>query len=221
MPHSNYSNRLIIGICITCIGYAVIRYHLFKQVEWAHFPLFILNKGIAFSAVVLLSCSSGFRPLRKYLPGIKSLSGAPFAWSAWLLAWLHLLMSLVLVRSENYPLLFQDGTLNGKGEASLLLGILAFMAMMLTGYFFLKKMMTQVFTEAKQVRLLGYGGLGLLMGHAGIMGAENWLEPAAWPGYMPPVSLLSCLAILLAISLQLLSFFTIKAKPEQVHQVHG
>ena len=39
------------------VGYAIVRYHFVKDVPWAHFPLFILNKATSLAAVVFIGCS--------------------------------------------------------------------------------------------------------------------------------------------------------------------
>ncbi len=41
----------------TSPAYAIVRYHLAGDVEWRHFPLFILNKATSLAAVVFVACS--------------------------------------------------------------------------------------------------------------------------------------------------------------------
>ena len=36
---------------------AVVRYHLAGDVEWRHFPLFILNKATSLAAIIFVACS--------------------------------------------------------------------------------------------------------------------------------------------------------------------
>jgi len=45
---------LLLGVPAT---YAVVRYHVFAGVEWAHFPLFIGNKALSLAAVFFIACS--------------------------------------------------------------------------------------------------------------------------------------------------------------------
>jgi hypothetical protein len=39
------------------LAYAVVRYHLAGDVEWRHFPLFILNKATSLAAVFFVASS--------------------------------------------------------------------------------------------------------------------------------------------------------------------
>jgi hypothetical protein len=41
----------------TSLAYAVIRYHFAGDVEWRHFPLFILNKATSLAAVFFVASS--------------------------------------------------------------------------------------------------------------------------------------------------------------------
>ena len=40
-----------------CLLYAIVRYHIVGDVEWVHFPLFILNKVTSLAAVIFIACS--------------------------------------------------------------------------------------------------------------------------------------------------------------------
>ena len=48
---------------IISIGYAVLRYNVEGTVAWKNLPIFILNKGLSFAAIVLLTFSFTIRPL--------------------------------------------------------------------------------------------------------------------------------------------------------------
>ena len=39
------------------VAYAIARYHLAGDVEWRHFPLFILNKATSLAAVIFVGSS--------------------------------------------------------------------------------------------------------------------------------------------------------------------
>ncbi len=56
------ANRIIsIAIVFTAV-YAILRYNIFKGVEWTHFPLYIMNKILAFSGFLLLVLSLALEP---------------------------------------------------------------------------------------------------------------------------------------------------------------
>jgi len=57
------ASRIIIIVILFTAVYATLRYHIFKGVEWSHFPLFIMNKILAFSGFILLVASLALEPL--------------------------------------------------------------------------------------------------------------------------------------------------------------
>ena len=67
----SFTARWFLFLLGITLSYAVIRYHIFAGVDWAHLPLFILNKALALAAVFFISMS--------YLFGksIKTYSGNP------------------------------------------------------------------------------------------------------------------------------------------------
>lgn len=114
-----------IGISLV---YAILRYNVFKGVEWIHLPLYIVNKAAALSAVILLSSS--------YLVGkwikvwkddpmmrmvlVKFLGLAGFA-----MAVLHIIMSVIILNPAYFAKFFGDGKLNLTGELTMLFGALS------------------------------------------------------------------------------------------------
>ena len=51
--------------------YSILRYHIFKGIEWHHFPLFITNKAIALSSIILIGLAY-YLKLQKNFPPEKS-----------------------------------------------------------------------------------------------------------------------------------------------------
>ena len=39
------------------VAYAILRYHILRDVEWSHFPLYIFNKAVSLAAVFVVACS--------------------------------------------------------------------------------------------------------------------------------------------------------------------
>jgi hypothetical protein len=193
----------VIGIGVFSLLYAVVRYHLFKGVPWEHFPLFVLNKAVSLSSVLLLALSFLVGPFRRLLGLTIAPSGLRFALLALVLAFQHGLMSLVLLRTDLYPQFFRGPNLNGTGEGSLLFGLIAFTAMAALGVLSLLGTLKVPLPSGKALAgWLKYGCLGLTGGHVLVMGWENWLQPERWPGALLPISLLSFGVISLTLLLR-------------------
>ena len=124
------AGRIILITCILSIGYAVLRYHILGPVPWKDLPFFILNKGIALSAFVLLTFNFSFGPLKNL--GVNVPAGLLDARKAlgmtgFLLVLIHSFMSFLLFKSDVYGKFFQqDGTLTLIGGLSMLGGVLSF-----------------------------------------------------------------------------------------------
>ena len=176
--------------------YAIIRYNIFKGVLWIHLPLYILNKAISLTSILLLSVSYFSRIFRPFSKFRKDYSRVMFVWVALVFAFLHSFISVLLMRPATYPQLFRDSQLNLTGEASLLLGILTLVAMLgMGGYSFYKKINNSLPIKHPFFQFLKNGILYLIGGHVLILGLNTWLKPKDWPGYMLPISLISFLAV--------------------------
>ena len=51
------SYRLVFFVFAFSLVYSVLRYHIFKGVGWEHLPLFIVNKVMALTGVLLITLS--------------------------------------------------------------------------------------------------------------------------------------------------------------------
>jgi len=188
------------GIAVFSLLYAVVRYHLFKGVPWEHFPLFILNKALALTSILLLALSFLVGPFRRLFRLQLAPSGAPFALVSLVLAFQHGLMSLVLLGPDQYPQLFDGAGLSGAGESSLLFGVTSFTGMVVLGVFSLLDRLKVPLPSGKPaVEWLKYGCLCFTGGHVLVMGIQSWPEPGKWPGGLLPVSLISFLAVCLTL----------------------
>lgn len=150
---------------VLATAYAVVRYHVFGGVPWSRLPLYTLNKAVAFSAAALFAAACFSRGWD---------AGRIAVW----LATLHVLMSLALLGPSCYPKLYLDGGLNFTGDLALLGGCLAFALCLIPAA-----------TVAR------YAVLAVAAAHVCAIGFTGWLTPRAWPGYMPPITLLSCLIL--------------------------
>ncbi len=177
------------------LAYAVLRYNVFKGVGWQHLPLYIVNKAVSLSAVVLLASS--------YLVGrwirvfhddpVKRLVLSKFlGLSGFWLAALHVLMSMLLLSPHYYEKFFRDEKLNLTGELAMLFGAFSLMFLLIPVVSSLPRM-KQDLGELwwRRSQRLGYVALTLNSGHLFAMGYRGWLDVSAWPGGLPPITMIA------------------------------
>jgi hypothetical protein len=161
---------LLLTLAVTSV-YAVVRYHVFKGVPWAHLPLYVLNKAVAWSSIVLFAGAA-------WQAGRTSagLVANPLFDQGRALAGAHVLGSLAQFSPATYPAFFDAaGGLSFVGEFALFGGVLATVGLLRA-------------SKAAAWLLLFPAAVAL---HTALVGLPNWLSPAKWPGYMPPITLLS------------------------------
>ncbi len=189
------SKRIIfvtIGLSIT---YAILRYHVLGPIPWKDLPFFILNKGIALSAFILLTFNFALGPLKNLGINVSEAwlqSRRALGMTSFLLVLLHALMSFLLFKPEVYAIFFEsDGTLSLLGGISMLGGVLAFIV--LWGYNLsfqthLSEDRTFIMFITSRKFLLWVLPLGAV--HLFFMGYKGWLTPSQWHGGLPPISLI-------------------------------
>ena len=126
--NKNAAGRVILFTIILCIGYAILRYHIFGPVGWKDFPFLILNKGISLAALILLVLNFSLGPLNNIgvpVPDSWLSARKILGMTGFLLVLIHALMSFMLFRPEIFGKLFEsDGSLTLFGGLSMLGGIL-------------------------------------------------------------------------------------------------
>lgn len=204
-----YTVRWLIPLLAIPITYAVLRYHLFQGVAWAHFPLFIANKAIALSAVFCIATSyllgkipriGGDDPKKK-ITLIKFCGLAGFS-----LAAAHALAAMLLISPAYYPKFFgEDGRFNFVGEMSMILGVLSFWALAIAAIASVPMMYDALGPDRwRRSQRTGYLALALLGGHVLVMGISGWLDPDGWPGSLPPISMVAFIAGMAPLMVKLL-----------------
>ena len=192
--------RIIIITILFASLYTILRYHLFKGVDWSHFPLYSMNKILAFAGFLLLVMSVGMEPIYRKRGQewfvIRKFVGR----TGMMLIVVHIIMSFLLFRPEVYDKFFSpEGTLNAMAEWSMLMGSLGIAAYII---------MHNSFSNAEEgngfqrfVRSPLFGILALLFSalHLGIMGFSGWLTPMEWHGGMPSISLVSAAFFVIAM----------------------
>ena len=187
----------------SCLSYAVLRYNVFQGVDWAHLPLYIVNKSVAFAGVIFLALAylvgkcfggpAGSEPVRARA---KFLGLAGFA-----MLTVHVLMAMILLTPANYEKFFEaSGKLNLTGELTFLFGVLAYGCLLFPAIATLPYMYDALGMDRwLKAQHMGYATLALACGHTFAMGSTGWIDVSTWPGLMPPITLLGFLAALAGI----------------------
>jgi hypothetical protein len=154
--------------------YAAVRYNVFKGVPWSQFPLYTMNKALAWSSVVMFTAVAWSAFKKRSLAATNGFLSGGAA-----LAAAHVLISLLLFGPVSFPNLFEDaGRISFNGGVSMLAGVLAAAAVLM------------VRKRGSAIAVLPFA----VALHTSFMGAQTWLTPGKWPGYMLPITLLSFLA---------------------------
>lgn len=177
MKYSKCGVWLFLGSLV----YAVVRYNVFGEVAWVNVPVYVCNKAVSWTGLVLFGLSVISRE-KEDRRGYGALAAA--------LIGLHVVMSLVAMNPAYFTKLYgATGRMNGAGELSMLAGTVgvAFLGGLLALH-------VQGPGEGTSLRA-GWGRavLWLSGAHVAVMGFAGWLTPAKWPGYMPPITMISFL----------------------------
>jgi DMSO/TMAO reductase YedYZ heme-binding membrane subunit len=197
---------LLFGVPLT---YAIVRYHVFKGVEWEHFPLYIANKACSLAAVFFIGASYLIgKTIRIYsnesdkrLVLIKFCGLMGFS-----LAAIHTVMAMLIFSPHYYPTFFHDtGKLNLTGELSMAFGVLGLWCLTITAITSLPFMYEAIGADRwHRGQRMGYLSLILASGHVLVMGFTGWQAPAGWPGSLPPISLVAFIAAIVPVLAKLL-----------------
>jgi DMSO/TMAO reductase YedYZ heme-binding membrane subunit len=197
------------GLLLLTFAYATTRYVVFGPWTVGHIPLYVLNKAISWSALWLVALALALGPLARLAPG-------RFARHLWrrryfgimgfLLGSLHVVMSLVILNYAYYRQFFRQAfELTALAEFSMAMGALAWFLLLaplagsLPG--------ARALMSARYWQLLQkIGVLGMLLGGLHVSyGVPGWLTPAAWYGGLPPITLWSASAVVIALALRMLA----------------
>lgn len=194
--HPSAARSIVLWITLASFAYAIIRYHIAGPVLWEDFPFFIFNKGVSLAAFLLLTLNFAMGPAKTLGVGVpKSWLNARMAVgiTGFLLALIHVLISLLLFDPAIYKKLFaDDGTMTLNAGLSMLAGVIAFVVLWRYNLSFKTTMREDqafmaVITSGPFLLLT----LPLGAAHLFFMGYEGWMAPAGWHGGLPPISLVA------------------------------
>ena len=192
----NSAGTIVTVALLFGLGYAVVRYHVAGPVPWKDFPFFVLNKGFSLSAFILLACNFSLGPLHSlgvHMPQGWLNARKALGMTGFLLVLIHALMSFMLFSPNVYGKFFQpDGTLTLLAGLSMLGGILAFVVLWAYNLSFQTHLREdKAFIQFITSRRFMLVAMILGGAHLFFMGYEGWLNPSAWHGGIPPVSLVA------------------------------
>ncbi len=195
----DYNIRIITAVVSLSWIYAVIRYNVLKNVEFAHLPLYVTNKSFALSAVILV-CLATLKSEKHGKDYSVYLSTAGY-----LIAMVHMLITFILINKEYFPSLFSGGKLNIFSELSLLFGVFTFTAFTFLVIFMItrdyyRNLFGQIFT----INFLNLLALTFLGFHSLLLGIKTWASPKTWPAMLPPISLIGFIAAIITIAKRLI-----------------
>lgn len=203
------TSKISLIIFVVVMTYAVIRYNIYKGTSIESIPLFILNKAISLSSVVLIGLSFLLGSLARFWSNLfvsRLYLRKPLGILGFALAAIHTLISLLLFNPAYYPKFFTGtGQLNLTGELSMLFGVLALAIFSTVALISIPQVADSM--DAKQwlfVQRTGYLAFILVGLHVGVMGFEGWLKPTTWPGGLLPISLIAFTMILFVLLARLI-----------------
>lgn len=205
----NVAGRIILITCILSIGYAVLRYQILGPVPWKDLPFYILNKGIALSAFVLLILNFSFGPLNNlgvHVPVRLLDSRKVLGMTGFLLVLIHVFISFLLFEPEVHGKFFQeDGTLTLFGGLSMLGGVVSFVSL----WVYFLSFLTHLRDDEKFIKVITsrpflLAAMLFSLIHVFFMGYKVWVEPGDWYGGLPPISLIAFVFFSIAYVINLL-----------------
>jgi hypothetical protein len=178
------STALIAGAFLAALAYATFRYNVFKGVPWTDWPAYTLNKALAFASLILIALtviriSRGLRTSKIML-------------AAGALALCHSLLSFALLNPLYYPKLYEAGKLTAIAGLAMTLGAAATVALEVGAR---RSQGWRPSQRAAALALIAFA-VGL---HAALPSLSGWIAPETWPGFMPPITLLSFLCGSIAV----------------------
>jgi hypothetical protein len=182
-PIARRDHLITLGGFAIGLGYATLRYNIFKEVPWADWPTYIVNKALGLASLILMALT-----VKRWLSG--KAGKTLMQWSG-VFAGTHVVLSLTLLNPDYYPKFYDAGKLTLIAGLSMLLGATAIVLQELGAR---RAKAGQFLTNQQMLGcLVAITGL-----HAALPGVSGWFAPATWPGYLPPITLISALVAVLA-----------------------
>lgn len=189
MNLNNFTTLKIFIIFAISLLYAILRYNFFGNVAWEEIPLYITNKAISITTILLLllSIQKSSSVLTK-----KKLGKIIF-----ILTSIHVFISFRLLGPEYYNKFYSANVLNLTGYLTVFFGILAFVGIIILNGDGLLPTENGKLIIPKQIKNIITGIIPIsIAAHLFVMGYKGWISPADWYGYLIPISLIGFIGII-------------------------
>lgn len=189
-------------------GYAFVRYVIGKGVPLSRVPLYITNKAVALTAVLLIAAALCVGPLARLAParfGRWRRCAKPLGWMGFGGVLLHVMITTLILKPAYFERFYQvDGSFTGWVEVGLLCGALGATLLLIQAWG------RAVLDDARHAKRFRIAALLLSIAHVASFGALGWLTPQTWPLALPPITLLAALTALVALSVRV--WATVRAR---------
>ena len=185
--------NVLLGALTVSLVYAILRYNIFNDVPWKDLPIFVLNKAVSLTIIILL-----FYDQFKKNEIAKSKSNLWF--TVLILTMLHFMLSTAILIPDYFGKFYDANQLNIVGSLSLLFGILAFVGFLTVAIIRIENKLNTNLSAFRshyaKIKLFNFICIGT---HLFVMGISGWLIPSDWPAYLPPISLIAFVLLLSSI----------------------
>lgn len=181
-------------IFFICLAYAIVRYCVLGNVPITDIPLFITNKALAMTGLLLF----GFAGLTSDKNDRRTKGILATA-----IVFIHVLATLVLYSHdyfEKFGYSVQTDDLSKQhmywyAQVSMLASIIASLCLVML----LRASDRQSHSQTEKSLVPGLGRIVLfcILLHLAFMGWKGWLDVSSWPGSLPPITLLGAIACII------------------------
>jgi DMSO/TMAO reductase YedYZ heme-binding membrane subunit len=185
-------------VFLTVLAYAVVRYVIVGPVAPSQVPVFIVNKALAVTAIVLVAMALAVGPLvrMRLVDSSWMTARKSFGVHGFVIAALHTVLTIATLSPVRYGKLHDPaGMLTLEGGLVVLGGVLALAMLVvpaITSAALVRKSMSP---EAWQrAQRLGLAALAIGFAHVAVLGWRSWLAPQTWPGGLPPLTAIAVAA---------------------------
>ena len=177
-------------VLLFCFTYAILRYVIIGHLEAIEIPVFIFNKAVAWTAITLLFFS--IYATSKNLNNVAREYGTYAYWSLVC----HALLTLSILNESYFTKLFEFEKLTLLGQFATLSGVLLIVLFLYYHYNFSNtNNFTTVVRRITKIKLI----LIMALAHLIFIGGKDWFAPENWDGYLPPITLLSFITVLITL----------------------
>lgn len=181
--------RTVIITAFFSIAYAILRYNIFGNVPWKDFPLYVMNKAISLTAIILFAISSN-SIYKTYISEKRVQLRVIINTISFSLIITHVLISLLLFKPVVFTKFFEEnGTVTFFTGISMLAGIISFVLLLINK---LNLFSSIRYNNTQSILPLSLNVIMIFVFlHLLFMGFSGWITPQKWYGGMPPISLIA------------------------------